>query len=783
MSKPFPSLIRSRLAAYASLLVCAALLAGAPASAFAAVGTSGSQATSGHQDVTGWSVQALPVLGLQPSGNLTAVSCLSAASCVGVGYSRDAQGIYLTMVERWEGTAWSIEPSPNPRNSNSAFLTGVRCFDAESCIAVGDYVDPSGRQLALAERWNGHRWVLQPIPTPAGQGATYLTSLACASSDACTAVGYANSTATSSAPIAEQWDGSAWNPQSVPAPSGGNGSRLKSVSCSSPTACVAVGGGPNFVTGQPLAALWDGASWTLIPPAAVPGAQTGVFNAVSCPSTAECFAVGGWNGPRKNSGAMAERWDGSAWVVQSTPTGRQDELKAVSCSSTAACLATGDAYGSPVAMRWDGAAWIGMSTTILEDAGISCSGPTACTTVGGTDGNSSAVAWDGSSWTNEVIQYRLGASYSSLRNVSCASDRDCMAVGEHLTSAGHVAPLIERWNGDSWRVEATSLPDGAYLSAVSCVSEDDCTVVGSIATDGGLGNNAVPLAVHWNGSKWQVQPTPAPPAPSGLQYVSCTRTGADGQRDHSTVCSAVGVGYGTGIAERWDGVSWQLQDLKIPSGGRVELQGISCATVTECVSVGKVFIDPVCSTCTGDPTLQPPPGPCSYGCFADEHWDGASWDYRFVPSTPNYADRGFYEQLLDVSCPAPGTCFTVGYFTFQPTFAERLTGSSWAIQKTPDPSGYNSVSCATTTSCTSVATQRDSTVGLEKGLATHWDGSHWSDQPMRSPAGSNVYRLNSISCPTAHMCMTVGRQERVNYANNDAAPQLGLAELYTDGQN
>ena len=54
---------------------------------------------------------------------------------------------------------------------------------------------------------------------------------------------------------------------------------------------------------------------------------------------------------------------------------------------------------------------------------------------------------------------------------------------------------------------------------------------------------------------------------------------------------------------------------------------------------------------------------------------------------------------------------------------------------------------------------------------------------MRSPAGSHVYRLDNISCPTAHMCMTVGRQERVNYANNDAAPQLGLAELYTDGQN
>jgi hypothetical protein len=68
------------------------------------------------------------------------------------------------------------------------------------------------------------------------------------------------------------------------------------------------------------------------------------------------------------------------------------------------------------------------------------------------------------------------------------------------------------------------------------------------------------------------------------------------------------------------------------------------------------------------------------------------------------------------------------------------------------------------------------------GLAEHWNGTSWTVQSMPTPAGSNIYEIAGVSCPTTHMCMAVGTHERVNRANSDAGPQLGLAELYFDGK-
>ena len=626
------------------------------------------------------------------------------------------------------------------------------------------------------------------MPDPVGQSATYLTSLACASVGACTAVGYANPDATHTAAIAYRWDGSVWQAQSVPAPSSGNVSQFASVSCGSPNDCVAVGvsGGVSWIVGQPFAAHWNGSSWSLTTPDPVPGAQAGGFNSISCPSATECLAVGAWIGSTKSSGAFAERWDGSAWVLQSIPTARLDQLKAISCSSLTACVAVGENRATPVILHWDGNTWVSLAPAAVPDAGLSCVGTSSCTAVGGTDGSTTTVVWDGSNWTAHAISYRLGARFSNLNAVSCSSTDACVAVGQYLTTAGQLLPLVERWNGNQWRREATPLAADSGLSAVSCVSSDDCTAVGSAR---GPGSNAGTAALHWDGRSWQIQPTPITPWPSNwLKHLACSRTGTDGRSQQTTVCTAVGIGYGgngntTGIAERWDGSTWQLQNLAIPAGGSVELTSISCPTVMECHSVGKVYIDPPCVFCTGDPTNPPRLGPCSFGCFADQHWDGSQWSYQLMQSTPNQNDRGFYEQVLGVSCPAAGTCFAVGYFAFAPSFAQRLTDGSWALQPTPDPSGYSAVSCPTVTSCTSVATQRDITVGLDVGLATHWDDTSWADQPMRTPAGSSVLGLESISCPTAHMCMTVGGQERSNFANSDPGPQVALAEIYADGQN
>jgi hypothetical protein len=67
---------------------------------------------------------------------LNGVSCASAANCTAVGdYYRTAAGPQVTLVERWNGTAWRIEPSPGTGRGST--LDSVSCPSATSCTAVG----------------------------------------------------------------------------------------------------------------------------------------------------------------------------------------------------------------------------------------------------------------------------------------------------------------------------------------------------------------------------------------------------------------------------------------------------------------------------------------------------------------------------------------------------------------------------------------------------------------------------------------------------------------------
>jgi hypothetical protein len=88
---------------------------------------------------------------------LSGISCLSATSCVAVGYSH-AQHTTRTFTEKWNGTAWSETPSPNTADART-FLTDVSCASATNCHAVGfgALEDGSSNQL-FALRWNGTNW-------------------------------------------------------------------------------------------------------------------------------------------------------------------------------------------------------------------------------------------------------------------------------------------------------------------------------------------------------------------------------------------------------------------------------------------------------------------------------------------------------------------------------------------------------------------------------------------------------------------------------------------------
>src|SRR3984957_11099326 len=97
-----------------------------------------------------------------PFGELYAVSCSSTTDCFAVG-----DGGSGTLIEHWNGTTWTIVPSPNPSGQPDAELNGVSCSSATDCFAVGDSAPEPLTDFAvktLIEHWNGTTWSMVPSP-------------------------------------------------------------------------------------------------------------------------------------------------------------------------------------------------------------------------------------------------------------------------------------------------------------------------------------------------------------------------------------------------------------------------------------------------------------------------------------------------------------------------------------------------------------------------------------------------------------------------------------------
>jgi hypothetical protein len=66
----------------------------------------------------------------------------------------------------------------------------VSCTSASACTAVGDYNNPSAPS-GFAQSWDGTTWTIQPTPIPGDKTGGQLFGVSCTSASACTAVGVA----------------------------------------------------------------------------------------------------------------------------------------------------------------------------------------------------------------------------------------------------------------------------------------------------------------------------------------------------------------------------------------------------------------------------------------------------------------------------------------------------------------------------------------------------------------------------------------------------------------
>src|SRR5215470_13204765 len=392
-------------------------------SACTAVGNSNAGTLAERWNGHTWSIQSTPNPGGAQFTFLNTVACASASACTAAGAFFNSSGAAQPVAERWDGSSWAIQPTPRLPGGAMGLLIGVACTSATGCIVVG-YSSPNGVNLVnhpspatLAERWNGRTWRIQPTPNPPGAAPSILNAASCVSRSACIAVGNTSNSRGTSLTLAQRWNGRTWRIQPIPSPA--DGGNLTGVSCPSRSSCLAVGGHANpFIEIPPgtLAERWNGTRWRIQPTPNPPGGGWWL-TAVSCTSPSACTAVGGRiEPPGKPQGTLVERWDGRRWRIQATPSlpGNAVKLLAgVACTSRSSCMAVGDEFDpatgeqlGTLAERWNGRTWRIVPTFKPAPAGpnagfngVACTSASACTAVGNrTNARTLAERWDGHTW-------------------------------------------------------------------------------------------------------------------------------------------------------------------------------------------------------------------------------------------------------------------------------------------------------------------------------------------------------------------------------------------------
>lgn len=273
-----------------------------------------------------------------PGGVLESVVCPSQNVCLAVGYYTPKPGTRRALTARMSPAfEWTLEKGPLVGTDEFTELNGISCPSTGGCQAVGrtKATSTSTSSKTLAMVGNGLGWEQLATPSP-GAGENRLTDVSCLGLNLCMAVGQVGTST-----LSESYNGTEWKQVGV-----SSLGSFEGVSCSASTACTAVGS----ASGKIIARRWNGTSWAFQTPVLPTGSSSSSGSDVTCLSATSCVAVGGYVNA-SGSFALAERWDGTTWSQDSTPTPGGSSARSflgVACSTSVLCTAVGSATFSGV---------------------------------------------------------------------------------------------------------------------------------------------------------------------------------------------------------------------------------------------------------------------------------------------------------------------------------------------------------------------------------------------------------------------------------------------------
>jgi len=376
-------MMRTMRWAVITVLAIAAVAIGGPKMAEAAVTGPGRACVHGSQPpaVSGGSI-------------LDGVAVVSACDVWAVGWTTGG-ATSRTLIENWNGSAWTQVPSPSRSGVNN-YLDSVSVVTASDIWADG-YSQLGGRYSTLILHWNGLKWRMETSPDPVS-GDSMLEGIWAASAKNVWAVGSTGDT-TSSALI-EHWNGQRWSASSMPNPKGSKyGTYLTAVAgavvrhhqvawatgdyCARRPSCVAVYYG------------WTGTRWRRVAGPALPASDHTFPFGISVSSATSAWAVGSITTATSSRG-LVEHWNGKQWrlvtaLSQALPANSSSELTGVTSSGDSALAVGGDevtSLQSDLIVAWNGKHWTRLRSREPLGTGLNYG---LAAVAGGTCGNAWAV--------------------------------------------------------------------------------------------------------------------------------------------------------------------------------------------------------------------------------------------------------------------------------------------------------------------------------------------------------------------------------------------------------
>ena len=251
-----------------------------------------------HFNGKAWATVPSPRIGY---GVLSGIAGTSGSNIWAVG--RKLGRPTVTLVEHFNGHRWARVPSPSPVSDYIDF-GAIKVRSGHDIWVAGDYTNSRGIFRTLIEHYNGRAWTRVPSPD-IGAGDNYLSAIAAAGPRGLLAVGRAW-TGSRFRPLALRWNGRTWKAHLLPAAGSGDNT-LNGLTAGPAGTLWAVGSATGAHGAQrTLTERYRGGRWHIVASPNANGSDN-ILYAAARAGTRSIWAVGSWTSPSHGKAVTMRR--------------------------------------------------------------------------------------------------------------------------------------------------------------------------------------------------------------------------------------------------------------------------------------------------------------------------------------------------------------------------------------------------------------------------------------------------------------------------------------------